>query len=471
MTAPLYLTKRDRRRSTFGAEVAEFAEALGWVPMDWQREFWDTALEYRKTPDVGLGHAYARRQAVATVPRQNGKSIALLALAGWAAAKWPRLRVVWVAQERRVATENLKQLYELFTVLDPETSFLSTMGHERIRFSNGSVIEVQSATARAGHGASYDLAVLDETWSLSYAVLQSVVPSQAARPSALLCMISTQGTEESSVLNDLCERGRGGDERLTYMEYAARPDQDVFNQELWPLWMPALTQSTFVTVQAIADGAAAFSRKPKEFVRAYGNRMVASDDRVFTDAQVEAVLYAEIPRAPDRLWLGVDVSRGPDAATLAAAWTIDGEMYGRILERRVGADTSWVGPAVRGWLVQKPKAKVVVGAGASILVKDELEAFTDLTDLSFTSVAGAAMRFAEYVYTATAKFADAGGALQDALSVAMPKQIGDRWRFSRDVFGVDQTPIVALSLAVQQAYVDSFEPVPTINGIPIGSSL
>jgi len=146
-------------------------------------------------------------------------------------------------------------------------------------------------------------------------------------------------------------------------------------------------------------------------------------------------------------------------------------MYGRILERRVGADTSWVGPAVRGWLVQKPKAKVVVGAGASILVKDELEAFTDLTDLSFTSVAGAAMRFAEYVYTATAKFADAGGALQDALSVAMPKQIGDRWRFSRDVFGVDQTPIVALSLAVQQAYVDSFEPVPTINGIPIGSSL
>jgi hypothetical protein len=80
------------------------------------------------------------------------------------------------------------------------------------------------------------------------------------------------------------------------------------------------------------------------------------------------------------------------------------------------------------------------------------------------------MRFAEYVYTAEATFADLEGCLVEALGVAKPKTVGDRWRFDRATFGVDQSPLIALSLAVNQAWVDSFEPTPTINGIPIGAA-
>jgi len=100
MSDAQWLTPRSKEYATFGGEVADFAVEMGWLPMPFQKDWWDVSLEYELTPGVGLGHVYVRDQACMTIPRQNGKSVSLLAVVGWAALRWPGLRVGWVAQER-----------------------------------------------------------------------------------------------------------------------------------------------------------------------------------------------------------------------------------------------------------------------------------------------------------------------------------------------------------------------------------
>ena len=186
---PLHITARGDYE-TFGGEVAVFAERMGWVPMPFQVEWWDGSLEYVLTPGVGVGHEFVRDQACATLPRQNGKSVSLLAVVGWACERWPGLQVGWVAQERKVAKGLLKDLAHRLLEAGDRVKWLETTGNERIEWlDSGSTVQVLSSTEKAGHGASWDLVVGDETWRLKYSVMQSIVPAQMASPSSLMFLI------------------------------------------------------------------------------------------------------------------------------------------------------------------------------------------------------------------------------------------------------------------------------------------
>jgi hypothetical protein len=194
--------------------------------------------------------------------------------------------------------------------------------------------------------------------------------------------------------------------------------------------------------------------------------LVSSSDSLFASDEIAFAIHGKVPLAPDRVVFGVDVSQGPDAASLTAAWFVDDRMFGVLIERRTGA-TDWVGEALRRELVSHPRSTVVIGAGPSILVKAALvevcqRAGVELIDKNLTNVAGAAMKFNEYMVEHTISIADEGNAMLDALEVAKPRVQGDRWRFDRVVFGVDQSPVIALSLAVEQAWAETFTPTVAI---------
>ena len=69
-----FATPRTPERRTHGGQVAELAKALGIPLMPWQRQVFDVALE------VDEDNRYVYREVVVTVPRQSGKSTALMLL-------------------------------------------------------------------------------------------------------------------------------------------------------------------------------------------------------------------------------------------------------------------------------------------------------------------------------------------------------------------------------------------------------
>ena len=448
---------------SFGAEVAAEAEWLGWEPMAWQRDWWDVALEHEPA-DVGLGHVFVRDQACCTVSRQQGKSVAALAVASWWARKWPKQRIAWVSQERNLSVAQLAELADRYLERGVPVRFLQSAGKEHIELPNGSRIVVTSATEKAGHGASWDAVIADETWALKYQVLQSIVPAQAARPSSLMLLLSTMGDEDSSVLNDLAERGRAGDPDLTYVEFSAPDGVDAFDPANWPLWMPALTQSKHMTEKKIRSGAAMFAAQPLEFLRAYGNRMTRSAHAVFTTEWIDQAFVGSLPDAP---WLtvGIDVSRGPDGVSVAVGWMEDGHAYADVVEYNPGRTTGWVTTTLRQLASRWPVEAVAISYGPAVVLKSELQqAAIDigipLRDLNTTDAAGAAMRLFDLVRDGHLHIADMPR-VKEAMIEARQKVVGDRWTFRRDV-PIDQSPLIAVSLAVDLAWSTAMEPIAAI---------
>lgn len=141
---------------------------LGTPFMPWQRHVADVAYEL---DDRG---ALVYREVVLTVPRQSGKTTAILAAAVHRCLATPqfgpRNKVLYTAQTRKDAREKfeddiieggLKQSRKLrgrFTVH-------LVSGSERVRFTNGSRFAIESTTEKTGHGGTLDLGFVDEAFA------------------------------------------------------------------------------------------------------------------------------------------------------------------------------------------------------------------------------------------------------------------------------------------------------------------
>jgi hypothetical protein len=72
---------------SFGGEVAEFSESvLGRSLFPWQRLALEGQLQFR-VDDRGR-KVLVNRESLVSTARQNGKSVALTALIGWALCRW-----------------------------------------------------------------------------------------------------------------------------------------------------------------------------------------------------------------------------------------------------------------------------------------------------------------------------------------------------------------------------------------------
>ena len=266
------LVSASQSSETFGPLVAEWSERfLGKTLMDWQRLVLDGQLEHHEGQ---LCHT----ESLVSCARQQGKSVGLLALAGFWMTEMPKLRndpqsVMLVANKLDRSSAMFRQLAPILEKLGGKPFW--SYGREQLIMPDGSTLRVVAATG-SQHGASNDLVLLDELWQISPTVVfDALRPTMLARPSPLMSMWSTAGDESSTVMLQLREQAINAIDaertsRLYFAEWSAPAGR--WDREWWPWANPALGQ----TVRIEALEAAAESPDRAAFLRAHLNQWVAS---------------------------------------------------------------------------------------------------------------------------------------------------------------------------------------------------
>jgi hypothetical protein len=198
------------RRTSYGYDVIDFAEAIGQPLIPWQAWAVKHALE------VNRDGTYRFRIILIMVARQSGKSHLMRMITLWRMLKDEDCRLtLGTAQDLAQASNQWK--LTLATI--NETPWLARRlayhrhvnGQEAFGLENGSEYLVRSANANAGRGFSVDGLIMDElrthrdsrAWSaLFYTTM--------ARPNPLVICLSNAGDDESVVLNQLRDAALSG---------------------------------------------------------------------------------------------------------------------------------------------------------------------------------------------------------------------------------------------------------------------
>jgi phage terminase large subunit-like protein len=258
-------TARTPRRRTYGPQVAAVARQLGFRPMPWQRLVLSVALER-------AGHRPAYRDVLVSVPRQSGKTSLCLALLVWRMLEVPNTTVAYAAQSRLAARDKL--LSDFWPIIQRSElagrfSLYRAFGAESMTADNGSRLVLLSSGETSGHGATLDLAVIDEAWKHQDATVeQAVRPTMLTRSQAQLWICSTAGTAKSVWWRGKLDAAReaaaqGVTDGVALLEWAAPLDADPTAEATWWAAMPALGRTVdpaVVRADLLAMGVKEFRR-------------------------------------------------------------------------------------------------------------------------------------------------------------------------------------------------------------------
>ena len=259
--------------TSVGPLVAEWSLRHLMPLMDWQIRAVNGMLGLKDD-------AFWYREALISCARQQGKSVLLKALAGffvteWAAKTGRPQSVMLVANKLDRSSAIFRELAPILEGFGGKPFW--SYGREQILMPDGSSIRVAAATSTQ-HGASNDLVLLDEIWSISPAVIfDALRPTMIARPSPLMAMFSTAGDESSTAMLKLREQAinaidAGRTSKLYFAEWSPPPGVRWQDREWWPWANPAL--GTTVTWDALE--AAAETPDKNAFLRAHLNLWISS---------------------------------------------------------------------------------------------------------------------------------------------------------------------------------------------------
>jgi hypothetical protein len=414
---------------------------MGRELMPWQQGVLDVALEHD-------GHGHLVYPLVCcTVPRQQGKSALVQAVAAWGCLRAPNRLVLHTAQTRNDArdrwAEGVSALQDsgLAGTLD---QVYRGVGLEQARFRNRSVWRVFSPTEDAAHGASVDVAILDEAWALGERILQAVIPATQTRRDPQVWLISTAGTDESTMLRRHVEMGRVGSPDLAYFEWSAPDNWPAAEPATWRACMPALG----LTVEESHVAHAQATLPAGSFDRAYLNRWTVQLESVIPPAWWAACRQAEsqLPYAsPLALAADVALDRG-QVAIAAAGLRPDGRLHVELVDAVAGTDAA---PRRLLELAYRHSAVVLAVSGdphAAELVAGLHGLGVEPATYSGARLAAACAHL--YDLVRQGKLAHRGQpALDAAVAGAGRRLSGDSWSWSRRSSRADIAPLVAVTLA------------------------
>lgn len=431
---PKYLTPLDPSAPTEGREISVLARALGKPLMPWQRTVVYGATE--KTP-LGL---YKYPRVLITVPRQSGKTTLVGPVQIHRIMTRPRIKAFFTAQTGKDAGKRMRDLIELATNSPLRGLFKTHLaaGSMGLSLANGSRLSTFAGPENI-HGETPHLVTLDEIWKHDQArgadFAGAIGPAQATlEGESQVWMISTMGTANSGMLNELVEQGRAGVPGLFYAEWSMPDGLDPYEPQTWWTFHPALGNT--ITESYLQGEAADLGRKaPGEWMRAYMNRLTTSSDPLI--AADDWAELAELPKEiPSRRELAIsyEVAPGGESAVVMASWRdVDGVACTRVLHAAPGV--VWLIPFVlRLWREWKPAVIAADDGGETRRITDEIRRLTD-DELEIYTTGATDIATATVGLLAAARDKqlrhDGSRTLASAIAGAALQPMGDSFRFSR----------------------------------------
>lgn len=251
------------------------------------------------------------REGLVSTGRQNGKSVALQALAAWwmtteAARRGTPQFVLLVSNKLERTMPMFKRLAQVLEV-KAGAKVRWANGSAAITMPDGSELKVAAAKDNV-HGFSIDLCLVDELWDVAPSVIfDALRPSMIARQNPMLAMWSTAGDQSSAAMLRLREQAiaqidQGKPGRLYFAEWSPPPGSDHEDRRTWTWANPALgTTITWDALEAAADGVDKAS-----FLRAHLNTWISAAQSWLPVGAWEAQTVTE--QMPTGGVLAVDIS-------------------------------------------------------------------------------------------------------------------------------------------------------------------
>lgn len=431
--------------------------------MPWQRMVADVAGEIVRDEETGIW-VPAYPEVVITVPRQQGKTIIVLSWSIDRAQLWEAWdrKPQGIAYSAQNGAEARKKFRKEHLPLLKRSRFWAGVEKPRLAaedtgldFKNSAHFTIWNNSEESGHGGTLDLAALDEIFAdVDNRREQAVVPAMSTRRDRQKLITSTAGTDKSLVLLRKQRAGRqaveaGRRDGIAYFEYSAMEGADPEDPATWWSCMPALghtmtERDVRTSLDELRDG-----DDLSEFMRACLNiPNLGGRERVIPVDVWAAVCGDHQPGS--EVTLAIDGTPDQRSASLTAS---DPTGTGEVIDHHPGT----------GWLLSRTievahrhNAEVVVDQRGPVgfLIEPLQAAGVDVAIYNTADYAYACASFVERVSAGTVAIRE-HKALTDAVAGAKKRQLGDVWVWARKGLEIDISPLVAMTLAIHRAAIQS----------------
>lgn len=403
-------------------------------------------------------------QFLASTSRQQGKTTTLRPVVVEIAERIPGARIGYTAQTRVAARDRVIEIGQALQDAGMPVKLTQGVGNERVEWMNGARLFPIAPTETAGHGAALSALIADEIWSIAPTTIGAILPALSATGGQLIA-ISTMGTIDSVVMNDLVERGRSGDDPfLAYLEWSIPEDRDPYDEDEWLAAMPALGRS--VQIDAIRTQAATLTRS--EFIRAYANRVVASIEPVVPN---EWWSRSQDPFVEVAEWIvaAVEVGTGPTGGAIVAAWQHPDEPASAHIELAAYEPGSahWIPARLAELSLNRQiRALAIDPQGPAGAIYSAVRSTAERAGIPIVQIRPS------YLAAGTGDFyarlredritISPAVPLDDAIASAVRKTFGDAWLFDRRRSSADVSPLQAAAMAIYALNEIQTRPRPSV---------
>lgn len=440
------------------------AEALGLPPMPWQQHWMLVTGELIRDEESGLWIP-AYPEAFATVMRQNGKTLWVLAAELQRATLWEAYdgkpqAIAYSGQSGSMARQKFRKEHWPQIHHSPMNAAVSrprfAAEDTGLDFHNGSILTIWSSSEDAGHSLTVDLACLDEIWAdVDDRREQAAIPAMATRHDRQKLLASTGGTDRSALYLQKQAAGRDAvvaakTSGMAYVEFAFDPDDDPEDPRTWWKSMPALGHTIYErTVQAALDEMRGPDGDLSEFMRAWGNvtKRTGGGRVIPEEMWLRACTHNEAARPEGRLLFGVDANPDQTAAAIAVC---DDQGRAELVDYRKG--TRWCADRLAELVSTHGGSVAVDISGPMGSISAELQRRgVKVHELSVRQMTHACAEFttrlADGELAVYLTDPDTQAWLDTAVADAQKRRVGDAWLWGRRSVEVDICPLVALTIA------------------------
>lgn len=336
-------TSRAKRRERFVGEYLVTPKGVGARQPFKLRPFQREIVAGAFAPGI--------RAALVSLPRGNGKSALAAALALAEMFVGPdSAEVLCVASDMRQAMIVLRmarRMVELNPILGERVQVYA----DRLYLpENDATMLPLPAEPGALHGHDPSLLVVDELHVVTQEVWEAVTSVSGKRPESLTLAISTPAASPDSVMWQLVEHGRRGDDPAFYFrEYAAPEGCDVADRKAWRVANPALAcRNPFLS----EDGLEAVRRTISEarFRQLRLGQWVTGVEAWLPWGTWDTCATERVVQPRERVVLAFDGSASGDSTALVGC-TLDGHLW---------VEGLWENPGDPRWRVPRENVSTAV---------------------------------------------------------------------------------------------------------------